>query len=104
MNQERLSILKQFVEEDPNDPFNWYALGLEESKKDAFKALESFEYVIKNHPAYLPVFYHAANLYLSKGNGERAKEILIEGIALAKKNGEQKTMQELITLLDEVVD
>lgn len=104
MNQERLSILKQFVEEDPNDPFNWYALGLEESKKDTFKALELFEYVMKNHPGYLPVYYHAANLYLSTGNGSRAKEILNEGITLAKKNGEQKTMQELNTLLNEVLD
>ncbi len=104
MNQERLSLLKQFVEEDPNDPFNWYALGLEESKKDTFKALELFEYVMKNHPGYLPVYYHAANLYLSTGNGGRAKEILNEGITLAKKNGKQKTMQELNTLLNEVLD
>jgi len=104
MNQERLSLLKQFVADEPNDPFNWYALGLEESKKDEGKALELFEYVLKNHPDYLPVYYHAASLYLTVGNDARAQEILSEGILLAKRKGEQKTMQELSTLFNQTLD
>ena len=104
MDQERLILLKQFVEEEPEDPFNWYALALEETKQNPKKATELFEYVLKKHPEYLPVYYHAGNLYLSLGNEERAKDILLLGVNLAKLNGEQKAMGELITLLDDLVD
>lgn len=103
MNQERLRLLKQFVEEEPEDPFNWYALALEETKQNPKRAAELFEYVLEKHSEYLPVYYHAGNLYLSLGNEEKAKEILLLGVNLAKLKGEQKTMGELRTLLDEFV-
>lgn len=104
MHQERLNLLEQFVKEEPEDPFNWYALALEQTKLNPLLALETFEYVLKNHSEYLPAYYHTGNLYLSYGNQERAKEILKVGADLAKRQGEQKAMQELNTLLDELID
>ncbi len=102
MNQERLRLLKQFVEEEPEDPFNWYALALEETKQNPKRAAELFEYVLEKHPEYLPTYYHAGNLYLSFGNEEKAKEILLLGVNLARLKGEQKAISELIILLDEL--
>lgn len=102
MDQERLKLLKQFVEEEPQDPFNWYALALEETKMDSKGATELFEHLLTNHPDYLPAYYQAGILYLSLGNTDKAKEILQTGVDLAKRKGEQKTSQELNTLLSEV--
>lgn len=104
MDQERLKLLEQFAKDEPEDPFNWYALALEETKRNPARALEIFEYVLKTHPQYLPAYYHAGNLYFSLGNQERAKEILQSGIVLAQQKGEQKSMRELRTLLDELTD
>lgn len=104
MEQERLKLLEQFLKEEPEDPFNWYALALEETKRDSKRAVELFEHVLINHPDYLPSYYHAANLYLSLGNLKKAKDILHLGVTLAKEKGEQKAMGELRTLLDELMD
>ena len=104
MDQERLVLLKQFVEEEPKDPFNWYALALEEAKRDSMRATEIFEHLMTNHPDYLPAYYHAGSLHLSLGDTDKAKEILKTGFNLAKRMGEQKTAQELYTLLTEVID
>ncbi|MEK6781856.1 MAG: tetratricopeptide repeat protein [Bacteroidota bacterium] len=104
MNQDRIRLLQQFLDEEPEDPFNWYALALEETKTNSERAAELFEYVLKNHPTYLPAYYHAGNLYLSTGNRVRAKEILQSGVNLANEKGEQKSMGELNTLLDQLND
>ena len=104
MDQERLKLLEQFVKEEPEDPFNWYALALEETKQDSNRAVELFEYVLEKHPDYLPSYYHAGNLYQSIGNQKRAIEILQTGVELAKLQGERKTLNELRTLLDEWKD
>ena len=104
MDLERLKLLEQYVKEEPEDPFNWYALALEETKRNSQRAIELFEHILINHPKYLPAYYHAANLYLSIGNHERAKSVLQLGVDLARQKGEQKTMGELRTLLNELAD
>ena len=104
MDKERLKLLEQFLKEEPEDPFNWYALALEETKINPSRASELFEHLLEKHPEYLPSYYHAGNLHLFQGNQERAKEILQKGVTLASQKGEQKTMGELRTLLDELVD
>ena len=104
MNQDRLKLLEQFVKEEPDDPFNWYALALEEAKSNQARSCELFEHVLEKHPDYLPTYYHAGDLYMSLGNTKRAKAILEKGLNLAKQKKEQKTMNELRTLLDELID
>ena len=103
MDAARIKLLEQYVKEEPEDPFNWYALALEESKRNPDKALELFEYVLKNHSEYLPAYYHAGNLYLSEGKIDSATTILQKGIDLAKRTGEQKAMRELEALLDDLI-
>ena len=39
----RIEQLKQFAKEDPNDPFNKYALALEYQKTDARKGIGNFQ-------------------------------------------------------------
>lgn len=94
--------LKQFVTEDPGDPFNWYALALEYLHTDQNKSLEIFEKLLREHASYIPTYYHAGKLYLEFKNPERAIDVFEKGIVLAKNQNNIKTLNELRSALDEL--
>jgi len=104
MDQNRLKLLEQYVKEEPEDPFNWYALALEITNHDTARAIQLFDHVLTHPPDYLPSYYHAGNLHLSLGNSGRANAILKLGSELARKKGDLKALGELNTLLDELAD
>lgn len=95
MNNERIQQLLQFVQDEPNEPFNVYALAMEYLSNDQGQALHYMEKLLTEHPGYLPTYYHAAALYAEIG--DRAKtELLYElGLQLAREQGNDKTFQEL---------
>ena len=99
----RLDQLHQFLQEEPGDPFNLYALALEYQKTDKIKAKELFDQLLKQHETYIPAYYHAGVLYMELNKNDRAQEIFETGIAEAKKQNETKTMRELQMLLDELI-
>ncbi len=98
-NQDRIKLLKQFLKEDPADPFNLYALGLEYQKENSDQAKYYFDKLLQNHDLYVPVYYHAGLLYSELGNTEKAIEILKKGIQVSLDQGDFKTQRELQTLL-----
>ena len=100
----RLEQLQQFVDDDPNDPFNLYALALEFIKSDTSKAEALFNRLLSEHDTYLPSYYQAGDLFESTGKHERAIEVLKKGITLARNAGEMKTLRELQTMLEEFED
>ncbi|GAB3780920.1 hypothetical protein GCM10028818_34010 [Spirosoma horti] len=95
MNNERIQQLIRFVEEEPNDPFNIYALAMEYMSSQPAQARLYFDQLLTNHPGYLPTYYHAAALYAELDERERAAELYEKGILLAKAQQNQKTLQEL---------
>src|SRR5690349_10557169 len=100
----RLQQLQQFVDDDPDDPFNLYALALEFLKHDAKKAEELFQKLLSDHQDYLPTYYQAADLFESIGKHELALATLKKGIELATNKRETKARAELQTMLDEFGD
>jgi tetratricopeptide (TPR) repeat protein len=98
----RLVQLEEFYREDPNDPFNLYALALEYQKTNVEKSRELFNELLATHEDYIPAYYHAAQLYLSLNNTEHAIVILEKGIPKARTKNETKAARELQTLLDEL--
>ena len=102
MNSERLKMLEQFVAEDPTDPFNRYALGLELAKSDKQKAKEIFDQLIHVNPDYVPAYYQAALLYIELSLNEEATKIIENGIGQARKQNNLKAVNELSGLLDEM--
>jgi Cytochrome c biogenesis factor len=54
MIQNRIDLLKKFIEEDPSDPFNVYALALEYIESNPEKAKELFEQLLKSIPPICP--------------------------------------------------
>lgn len=91
----RIEQLKQFIAEDPNDPFLQYGLALEFLHHEPHQALAAFERLLKDFPNYLPTYYPAAHLVIELGNSQRGEEIFLSGMELAKRQRDQKTEGEL---------
>ena len=102
MNPKRLEMLRKFVEEDPSDPFNWYALALELSTAQEAEAGRRWDELIQNHPDYLPAYYQAGLHWIKHNDQPKASSILNNGIALAQKQGNFKTLAELRSLLEDL--
>ncbi len=98
-NQDRIKLLKQFLQDDPSDPFNLYALGLEYQKVNLNQAKFYFDELLKYHDLYVPTYYHAGMLYSELGETEKAIKILEKGIQVSLGQQDFKAQRELQTLL-----
>lgn len=99
MNQLRIRILEKYIEEDPSDPFNYYALSQEYQSENIGKATELFIGLLKDFPSYLPTYYSAGIFFAQNQQETKAKEILLAGIELAKFQNDAKTLRELQSAL-----
>ncbi|GAB3558357.1 tetratricopeptide repeat protein [Spirosoma fluminis] len=95
MNNERIQQLIRFVQEEPGEPFNVYALAMEYLNQQPQQAKTYFDQLLTQHPDYLPTYYHAAALYADLDDRDRAASLYEEGITLARAQQNQKTLQEL---------
>lgn len=95
MNNERIQQLIRFVQEEPDEPFNIYALAMEFLTSQPQQTRFYFDQLLTDHPHYLPTYYHAASLYANLGERDRAVEVYTKGIELARVQNNQKTLQEL---------
>lgn len=102
MNAERIKLLEQFCEENPNDPFNLYALALEYQLDDPKKATPLFEKLLHDFPEYLPTYYQAVDFFGNQNELPRAIEIARKGIEKAKVARESKILGELRGLLESI--
>ncbi len=95
MNQGRIKLLRKYIQEEPNEPFNYHALANEYIVDDAREALNLFQEVLKKFPDYLPTYYQAAKLLENFELDEEALEVYQTGIELAKIQGNHKALNEL---------
>jgi tetratricopeptide (TPR) repeat protein len=102
MNIARLELLFAFLNEDPHDPFNIYALALELSKTDAAKAMEYYQKLLNEHPSYIPAYYHAAKLYEALGMKSESEKVYIKGMSVSKQAGQMKAFRELKSAYDQL--
>ena len=92
---DRLDQLKQFAQEEPNDPFNSYALALEYLKTNALEAGRLFEKLITKHPDYLPTYYPYAQWLIERKDADKAETIFQKGMATALALKDFKTLKEI---------
>ena len=99
----RLIQLRQFLAEDPNDPFLHYAVCLELKKSNSAELNAAFEKMLLQFPDYLPGYYQYALLLAENGDSSKAMEILLGGIALAEKLQDWHTLAELKSLRQNIL-
>lgn len=101
MNSDRLKLLKNYYEEDPDDPFNAYALAMEYIGTDPDMALGYFEELLEKHENYIATYLHAAKLYAQRNEKEKAEHVFEKGIKIAKANMETLALRELQSAFNE---
>lgn len=95
MNEGRILRLKQFIEEDPEDLFSYYALALEYKEEMPETAISYFEKIIEINPGYTALYYHLAESYLEIDRTEKARETYISGIKILEKSDNTHALKEL---------
>ena len=98
----RLEQLKNYLEEDPNDPFNHYALALEFIGTNPEYAQAQLLLTIQKFPDYVPSYYQAANMLLHGGQKELASSMIQQGKVAAARAGDHKALAELNRLESEL--
>ncbi|MCX6350230.1 MAG: hypothetical protein NTX03_00020 [Bacteroidetes bacterium] len=103
MQRNRIEILRNMLQTQPDDSFLHYALALEFiAINEGEMATIELDCLLNNHPDYLPAYYQAALFFSGKNEMLKAQEILEKGIALAHKLDDKKTMGELMELGEEL--
>ena len=95
MQGERLKILLEDLEEEPNNPFNIYGVAMEYINKENEKAIVYLDRLLNEHPNYVPTYYHAASVYAELGKEEDAKATYEKGIEIAHHQHNMKAYDEL---------
>ncbi|MCL6258745.1 tetratricopeptide repeat protein [Aquiflexum sp. TKW24L] len=91
----RIAMLKSFVEQEPENPFNYYALALEHLDFDLNSATDYFKKLLEEYPEYLPTYFHAASFFADQGEVTSSKNIYEKGIQLAEFQKDEKAIKEL---------
>jgi len=96
MSNDRLSKLREFYEEDPDDPFTRFALAQEHLKNEnPEKALTLFEELVETDPDYVGTYYHLGKLYERLDRTDDAIDTYEQGIEVARAQKAQKDLSEL---------
>ncbi len=105
MNQDqRIKMLLEYLQDDPDDPFSRYALALEYMKSEAFEEAEKlFHSVHQKSPGYLANYYHYGRLLISLSRPVEAARIIEQGMAVAQEQNDLHTLNELKSLEDEAM-
>lgn len=100
---DKVGTLKEILDQDPANAFARYGLAMEYAgcgETDA--ALVEFDRLLKDHPEYAAGYFMAAQTLAKAGREADAKLRLTEGVACARKAGNQHAAQEMQAMLDEL--
>lgn len=96
MQQTRLEKLLAFFNDEPNDEFLKYALATEYLRlNDTAKALEFYENLVSNNPAYVGTYYHLGKLYAALNRKPDAVFTYQKGMEVAQKANDLHAFSEL---------
>src|SRR5215831_12413872 len=99
----RLAMLTQFLEQNPNDAFARYGLAMEHSRLGQTEAaMEQFTRLLQLHPDYTNGYFMAAQTLERAGRTSEAKKMLGDGIEAAKRAGNKHALQEMSGMLEEL--
>lgn len=96
MTTKRLMMLEKMVEGGTQDPFHWYALGLEYAGIGRVDdALKTFTSLRSQAPDYVPMYLMCGTMLLKAGRADDGREWLSTGIGVARSKGDTHALSEL---------
>lgn len=97
---DRIEQLRRFLAASPDEPFPRYALALElKGKGDAQGAVAELEELLRRKPDYLAAYLQLGLLLQGLGRLD-AREVLVRGQEVARKQGNTHTLSELTQALE----
>ena len=100
---DRIAMLNEVLSQNPNDVFARYGLAMEFSNSgDVERALSEFTKLLAVNPDYTPGYFMAAQTLARAGRLEESKKMLNDGIASAKRTGNNHAQSEMQAMLDDL--
>ncbi|MBV8898027.1 MAG: tetratricopeptide repeat protein [Acidobacteriaceae bacterium] len=96
MATNRLDMLKQMVEQDPNNSFARYGLAMEYANTGALEqAVSEFEHLIRQDANYSAAYFHAGQALEKLGRVDEARGTYEKGIEVTTRKGDTHTRAEI---------
>ena len=100
---DKVVALTEILSQDPKNAFARYGLAMEfAGRGEVETALAEFERLRADNPEYVPGYLMAAQTLARAGRQADAKQRLTEGIAFARKAGNNHALSEMQGMLDEM--
>jgi Flp pilus assembly protein TadD len=97
----RIARLEQMLADEPNDPELRYALAMEHvSAGDDGQAVRCFRELLERSPDHAPAYHQAGRALDRLGRTDEARETLRQGVAVARRRGDEHAAGEMQGLLD----
>jgi tetratricopeptide (TPR) repeat protein len=99
----RVEMLTQILDQNPNDAFARYGLAMEHAKTGEVEtAMQEFKKLLDVHPDYAAGYFMAAQTLAKAGRNDEAKDYLQNGISAASRTGNAHAKGEMEAMLDEL--
>ena len=100
---DKIAMLNEILAQNPIDAFARYGLAMEYAGRGETEAsLAEFARLLNDHPDYTAGYFMAAQTLAKAGRIDEAKLRLDEGIASARRTGNQHAQSEMQAMLDEL--
>jgi predicted Zn-dependent protease len=100
---DKIASLKEILEQDPKNAFARYGLAMEFSGRgETESALAEFDRLLADHPDYTASYFMAAQTLARASRTGDAKQRLVDGMACARRTGNQHALREMQAMLDDM--
>ena len=97
------SAIRALIDADPNDPFGWYALGIEFRRLARFSEAREAFHTSLNHDENQPyAWFQIAQILDEEGQNPDALTAARNGLSRANAMGDPKASGELAGLVDQL--
>lgn len=100
---DKVAGLKEILAQDPKNTLARYGLAMEFGGQGQTEAaLAEFAQLLADHPDYTAGYFMAAQTLAKAGRNAEAKQKLVDGLACARRTGNQHAAREMQAMLDEM--
>jgi thioredoxin-like negative regulator of GroEL len=97
----RKEQLQEMLAEQPDDAFLRYCLAMEYvSEGNDEEAVHCFHLIYQASPDYAPAYHQGGQALVRLGRAAEASAVLSQGVAAARRQGDQHAAEEMQGLLD----
>jgi Tfp pilus assembly protein PilF len=99
----RLQKLEALLAESPDDTFLQYALAMQYASEGNDAAADGrMTALLERDPQYVPAYFQLAQIVVRQGDPARARQLLVRGIEVARRSGDDHAEGEMRGFLEQI--